>query len=112
MQGHRKEQRTQARERSLAARKEKLSNFMEHIKSLPPGEQLPVDYAVQRFLSETRRPGCAQNSHRWHQQYLCRELSEELRIMKVGRRYVCDKGRVDAMDFKLWFFSWRLDVDI
>ncbi|KAH6635816.1 hypothetical protein F5144DRAFT_486627 [Chaetomium tenue] len=105
-------QRRQAKERSLATRREKLSNMTRAIKRLPPGEQLPVDYAVQRFLNETRGMGYAQNSHRWHREYLCRELSEELRIVKVRRRYMCDKGRVDAMDFKLWLFNRRLDVDV
>jgi hypothetical protein len=85
---------------------------MEHIKSLSLGEQLPVDYAVQRFLNETRRSGYAQNSYRWHQQRLRDELSEELRIVKVGRRHMCDKGRVDAMDFKLWYFNRDVDVDV
>ena len=39
-----KKLRTQAREPSLATRRERLSDFMKHLKALPPGEQIPVAY--------------------------------------------------------------------
>ncbi|KAH6624917.1 hypothetical protein B0J18DRAFT_490857 [Chaetomium sp. MPI-SDFR-AT-0129] len=80
------------------ARLGELSKLMEHIKSLPPGKLVPVRYAVQKFIGEEG----FQNDEKWHRQCLLRELSQELRIVKVGRKYMCDKERVDAMDFDLW----------
>ena len=105
-------QKKQSREQILASRNERLGKLMEYIEELPPAEQVPIGYALQRFLSEIGDLGNVHHSRRWYQRHLLGELSQQLRIVKVGKRYMCDKQRVDAMDFKLWFPRWRLDVDV
>ncbi|KAK3328824.1 hypothetical protein B0H66DRAFT_2328 [Apodospora peruviana] len=81
------EQREQARQQSLAAPKEKLDQLMDLIKSISFGEQVPVSYAVQKLLNETKRGRLyGQDSPRWHQRHLHYGLSEEPRIVKARNR--------------------------
>ncbi|KAK4215409.1 hypothetical protein QBC37DRAFT_481493 [Rhypophila decipiens] len=97
------------RERKEAAHRKKLSDYTEYLKSLPPGEQVPIQYAVEKYRSELNQTF---GSYRWHREHLCRTCSEQLGILKVRGRYVCDKARVDAMDWKLWYWSRYWDEDI
>ncbi|KAM7212837.1 hypothetical protein V8F06_011783 [Rhypophila decipiens] len=97
------------RERKEAAHRKKLSDHTEYLKSLPPGEQVPIQYAVEKYRSELEQTF---GSYRWHREHLCRTCSEQLGILKVRGRYVCDKARVDAMDWKLWYWSRYWDEDI
>jgi hypothetical protein len=39
-------------------------------------------------------------------------MAQDIGIVKTRNRYVCDKQRVDAMYFKLWYFVERLEVDV
>ncbi|KAM7191762.1 hypothetical protein V8F33_008729 [Rhypophila sp. PSN 637] len=97
------------RERKEAAHRKKLSDYTEHLKSLPPGEQVPIQYAVEKYMSELNQTS---GSYRWHRENLCRTCSEQIGILKVRGRYICDKARVDAMEWKLWYWSRYWDEDI
>lgn len=79
------------------AHEEKVSKMLEHVKSLPPGEQVPIAYAVDK-VSIIWADKSATQRHR----ALIDSMSDELKIVKVGNRWKCDKGRVDAIDFELW----------
>jgi len=95
-----KRKREQEIEQTLASRKKKVDEMMKYVRGLYFTEQVPIGYAVEKLISDTR-PG---NSQRWHQRHLISCLSQDLQIVKVGNRYMCNKRRVDAMDFKLWSF--------
>ncbi|KAK3345653.1 hypothetical protein B0H65DRAFT_211364 [Neurospora tetraspora] len=86
-----------ARQKIAAARRERVNKMLEHVKSLPPGQQVPIAYAIEKVSSIWSYESAAMR-HR----DLRDLLSEELQIVKVGTRWKCDKGRVDAMDFELW----------
>lgn len=78
---------------------------MVRINSILPGEQIPLQYAIHKFRTQIARKGQRQNSFKWNRRTLCKDLSEALLIVKVKGKgiHLCDKGRVDAFDFKLWF---------
>ncbi|EGZ71027.1 hypothetical protein NEUTE2DRAFT_92943 [Neurospora tetrasperma FGSC 2509] len=80
-----------------AADKERMDKMLEHVNSLPPGEQIPIAYAVDKVSSIW-----GGNSAAWRHRAVRDDFKKELQIVKVKNRWMCDKGRVDAMDFKLW----------
>jgi len=93
-------------------RKKKMDDIMEYVRGLHPAEQVSIGYAVEKLLSDTRSVSNSSNSQRWHQRHLINYLSQDLQIVKVRNRYMCDKRRVDAMDFKLWSYYRRPDIDV
>lgn len=96
----------------LALRKKRLDKMMKDVKELHFKEQVPIRYAVERLLSDIQSVKNSSNSQRWHQRHLVDFLSQDLQIVKVQNRYMCNKQQVDAMDFKLWFFYESPDVDV
>jgi hypothetical protein len=103
-----KRKREQEIEQTLASRKKKMDEMMKYVRGLNSTEQVPIGYAVEKLMGDTR----SGNSQRWHQRDLVSCLSQDLQIVKVRNRYMCNKRRVDAMDFKLWSFYRRPDVDV
>lgn len=103
-----KKKREQEIEQPLASRKKKVDEMMKYVRGLNSTEQVPIGYAVEKLMGDTR----SRNSQRWHQRDLISCLSQDLQILKVRNRYMCNKRRVDAMDFKLWFFYRRPDIDV
>ncbi|PVH82017.1 hypothetical protein DL98DRAFT_415764 [Cadophora sp. DSE1049] len=94
----------------LVSRKKRLDGMMEYVRGIHPAEQVPIGYAVEKFLSDTR--SVSNSSKRRRQRELIDCLSQDLQIVKVRNRYMCDKRRVNAMDFKLWsFYRWP-DIDV
>lgn len=96
----------------LAERRRRIDQNFQHLASLPPGEQVPIRYAVDKLMSalaETKHPhpGSAR-PERWYRTYIRQswELEKHLRIEKVRTRWMCDKRRVDAMDFAVFFYRW------
>lgn len=96
----------------LSSRQNKVEKMLEYIRGLDFKEQVPIAYAVDKFMSEERSAKSFINSRRWHQRHLVDHLSQDLGIVKKQNRYVCDKRRVDAMNFKLWYFWDNLDVNV
>ncbi|KAH9204394.1 hypothetical protein DL95DRAFT_496530 [Leptodontidium sp. 2 PMI_412] len=90
--------------------KKRMDDMMEYVRGIHPAEQVPIGYAVEKFLSDTR--SMSNSSKRWHQRHLIDCLWQDLQIVKVRNRYMCDKRRVEAMDFKLWSFYRRPDIDV
>ena len=93
--------REREKEQTLAFRKEKMEKMMRYVRGFHSTEQVPIGYAVERLLSDIRSAKNFCNSQRWHRQHLADHLSQDLQIVKVRNRYMCNKRRVDAMDFKL-----------
>lgn len=93
--------REREKEQTLAFRKEKMEKMMRYVRGFHSTEQVPIGYAVERLLSDIRSAKNFCNSQRWHRQHLVDHLSQDLQIVKVRNRYMCNKRRVDAMDFKL-----------
>ncbi|CAG9949463.1 unnamed protein product [Clonostachys rosea f. rosea IK726] len=104
--------REQENKQALALRKNKVDKMLEYVRGLHSMEQVPIAYAVDRLMSDIRSVKRFSNSRRWYQRYLVDHLSQDLGIVKTRNRYVCDKRRVDAMDFKQWYFYDSLDVDV
>lgn len=107
-----KKKREWEKEQVLALRKKRLDKMMKDVKELHFKEQVPIRYAVERLLSDIQSVKNSSNSQRWHQRHLVDFLSQDLQIVKVRNRYMCNKQQVDAMDFKLWFFYESPDVDV
>ncbi|KAI9767365.1 MAG: hypothetical protein M1840_005775 [Geoglossum simile] len=105
-------EREREKERTLALRKKKADKMMKYVRVLYSTEQVPISYAVEKLLSDIRSTKSLCNSRRWYQQHLVNCLSQDLQIVKVQNGYMCNKQRVDAMDFKLWFFHQWLYIDV
>jgi hypothetical protein len=102
---NRKREREKEQTLAFAAfRKEKMEKMMRYVRGFHSTEQVPIGYAVERLLSDIRSAKNFCNSQRWYRRHLVDHLSQDLQIVKVRNRYMCNKRRVDAMDFKLWFF--------
>ncbi|EPE36459.1 urea active transporter [Glarea lozoyensis ATCC 20868] len=92
-----------------AARVKELDEMMERVKLIRGKERVPVRYAVNRFIEGFRSWNTQQlsplseSSRAWYQGAFLRSLSQELQIDKVRNKYLCNKERVDAMDFEVWF---------
>ena len=69
-------------------------------------EQISLWDALKKHRSGVREVGSVQSLHRFRgnfQRRIIDGLSNELQIVKIRNKYMCNKQRVDAMDFKLWF---------
>ncbi|KAH9210806.1 hypothetical protein DL95DRAFT_512602, partial [Leptodontidium sp. 2 PMI_412] len=77
----------------------RMDDMIEYVRGIHPAEQVPIGYTVEKLLNDTR--SVLNSSKRRHQRHLIECLSQDLQIVKVRNRYMCDKRRVDAMDFKL-----------
>jgi hypothetical protein len=81
------------------------------VERLGCSEQVPIRYAVGKLLKEVNSvEGWGSNSPRWYQRDLVNNSSKELKILKVANKYVCDRKRVEAMDFRLWYFWDKVDI--
>lgn len=105
----RNQERDLKRRQELALGKEKLEKMLEGVRAIQSLEQIPIAYALDRLM--------AQLCSRWSRSVrllfhktLRRSLSEDLQIEKGRGRYKCNKERVDAIDFKLWY-QWRGHVE-
>jgi hypothetical protein len=107
-----KRKREREEEQTLTLRKRKMDKMMKSVRGLHSTEQVPIGYAVERLLNDIRSVRNFSSSQRWHQRHLVGCLSQDLQIVKVRNRYMCNKQRVDTMDFKLWYFYQRPDVDV
>ncbi|KAL1969246.1 hypothetical protein VTN77DRAFT_500 [Rasamsonia byssochlamydoides] len=108
----RERKREREEEQALASRKEKVDKMLKYVRELRSTEQVPIGYAIEKLLSNIRSVKQTGNSRRWHRRELLRDLSQDLQIVKVRNRYMCNKRRVDAMDFKLWAFRHWPDIDV
>ncbi|KAK0673605.1 hypothetical protein QBC41DRAFT_392823 [Cercophora samala] len=117
-EGHRKER---ARKHDEEVKKEHrqqrlldslVAQMLKNIAQTPGCEEkVPIKYAVDRLMTQAhslRTWDRRSRNPRWWHAFLREKLSDELGVTKVGSRWVCDKERVDKMDFKMWYFSHRL----
>lgn len=66
--------------------------------------------ALKKYKREVEQARSAQKLDRFRgkfQRKIIDGLSKELQIVKIRNKYMCNKQRVDAMDFKLWFYADR-----
>jgi hypothetical protein len=95
------------------------------VQEIDPVEQVPIKYAVDKLRSDIKAVYATAvcpsqyrlNTMAWYQGVLITSKTEspligELGITKVRKLWMCNKQRVDAMDFKLWFFRDDLDFDV
>ncbi|KAK0117505.1 hypothetical protein ONS95_011845 [Cadophora gregata] len=106
------EQRRQKKEeqemkRKRASRKKSWDEMMRRVRGLASAEQVPVAYAVEKLKDVWR----FNNSRGWYQRHLIYRMLQDLQIVKVRNRYMCNKRRVDAMDFKLWVYGEDLYLE-
>lgn len=111
IKGGGRERIAQAKEPTRDVREEEARKLIAHISSLPPGgERVPLGLAIHKFRRQIARKGQPRNTQ-WNRQTLVQNLTEALQIVKVqGTMYSCDKGRLEAFDFKLWFGMGRHDM--
>lgn len=71
-------------------------------------EQISYWNAFEKYRSKVRETGSVQSLRRFRgkfQRRIVDGLSKELQIVNIQNKYMCNKHRVDAMDYKLWFFG-------
>ena len=78
-----------------------MEKTMDNVRKLHSTEQVPIRYFIEKLLIDIRSMKSLCNSRRWFQRHLIGHLSKDLQIEKVRGRYMCNKRRVDAVDFKL-----------
>ncbi len=69
-----------------------------------------IPECLREVYSEVREVRSVQSLNRLRGKFQRRIIdgfSKELQIVKIRNKYMCNKQRVDAMDFKLWFFAHR-----
>ncbi|KAK3946780.1 hypothetical protein QBC32DRAFT_271853 [Pseudoneurospora amorphoporcata] len=114
LEGLQKKPKKTTREKRLMLKeaKKRLNEMLEYVKSVPPGEKVPIVYAVKklrRMRPDVNARVCKQITARMSRQI--REwFGEELLVVQVGNRWMCDRGRVDMMDFSLWYYDSDLSV--
>jgi hypothetical protein len=96
------------REQILALNKGRVDSMLEVVQKIRSTDQIPIAYAVDKLISNVTSVESSSKSRRWFQRYLIDRLSHELQIVKTRNKYTCNKRRVDAMDFKLWYFRGRI----
>lgn len=89
--------REEARNKIVAAHTERVAMMLRHVRSLPQGEQVPIAYAVEKVHRAMRSKKAA-----WVHKSIRTKYKELLQAVRVRKRWMCDKGRVDAMDFRLY----------
>lgn len=95
------------KEQLLALNKGKVDGMMENVQKIRSTDQIPIAYAVDKLINNVTPVESFSKSRRWFQRYLIDRLAQELQIVKMRNKYTCNKQRVDAMDFKLWYFRGR-----
>lgn len=87
-----------------------MARMMDEVRKIRSTEQISYLNALKKYKSEVREVRSVQNLDRLRGKFQRRtidDLFEELQIVKIQIKYMCNKQRVDAMDFKLWFFANR-----
>lgn len=82
------------------------ARMVEEAQKIRSTEQISLWDALKKHRSEVREVGSVQSLHRFRGKFqprIINALSKELQIVKIRNKYMCNKQRVDAMDFKLWF---------
>ena len=82
------------------------ARMMDEARKIRLREQISLRDALKKCKSEVREVGSVQSLHRFRgkfQRRIIDGLSKELQIVKIRNKYMCNKQRVDAMDFELWF---------
>ena len=95
------------KEQILALNKARMDSMMTIVQKIHSTEQTPIARAVDKLVSEVTSVENVSNSRRWFQRHLIDHLSQELQVVKIRNKYMCNKQRVDAMDYKLWYFAKR-----
>ena len=86
------------------------ARMMDEMRKIRSTEQVSHWNALDKYRSEAREARSVQSLNRFRgkfQRRIIDGLSKELQIVKIRNKYTCNKQRVDAMDFKLWFFADR-----
>ena len=82
--------------------------MMDEVRKVCLTEQVSHWDALKKYRSEVREVRSVQSLSRLRgkfQRQIIDGLSKELQIVKIRNKYMCNKQRVDAVDFKLWFFG-------
>ena len=88
--------------------RQRLGSMLEIVRKISSTDQVSIDYALDRLISNVQSVSGFQRSRGWFRKYLLKKLSQELQIVKTPENhYVCNKQRVDVMDFKVWFFKGK-----
>lgn len=86
------------------------ARMMDELRKIRSTEQGSHWNALNKYRSEVGEARSVQSLNRFRgkfQRQIIDGLSKELQIVKIRNKYMCNKHRVDAMDFKLWFFVDR-----
>lgn len=83
------------------------SKTMREVRKICLTERIPFIDAFMRYDSEAEKFKSVQSHTRFRgkfQRRIIDGLFKELQIVKIRNKYMCNKHRVDAMEFKMWFF--------
>jgi hypothetical protein len=109
----------------LDLREKTLDEMVKVVQGIDSVEQVPIKYAVDKLRCDIKAVYAAAvcpsqyrlNTMAWYQGLLISSTTDssliaELQITRVRKLWMCSKQRVDAVDFKLWFFRDDLDFDV
>ncbi|MCJ1469514.1 hypothetical protein MMC07_008147 [Pseudocyphellaria aurata] len=103
------EEKESHKQREMELGKKKVDKMIEHVRGLQSTEQVPIAYVLNRLMDEIRFERDLKRRV-WFYGYLTDCMVQDLELVKAKRspkqrspRWLCNKSRVDAMDFKLWF---------
>lgn len=71
--------------------------MMAKVRAIRSTEQVPISYAIDRAF------GSSDDSQQENEQTLLKLLGKDLQIVKVRDEYMCNKDRVDAIDFRVFW---------
>lgn len=71
-----------------------------NVRAIQSTEQVGIGYAIDKCMNAEWAADLWKSRDRWRW-ILIDHLEETLQIVKVGKRWKCNKKRVDAMDFEL-----------
>jgi len=84
--------------------------MIDEVRKIRSMEQVSYLSALKEYEAEIREVRSMQSLNRFRgkfQRRIIDDMFKELQIVTIRNKHMCNKQRVDAMDFKLCFFANR-----
>lgn len=73
------------------------------VRSIQSTKQVPISYAIRKAFGESSLHSSDRSNRAQYRMILLNMFCQDLQIVKARNGYMCNKARVDAIDFKLVF---------
>ncbi len=102
-----KREKEKKKKQILTLNKARMNSMMKIVQKIHSTEQTSIARVIDKLVSEITSVKNVSNSRRWFQRHLIDYLFQELQVVKIWNKYMCNKQRVDAINYKLWYFAKR-----